>query len=97
MRESDEYEVLGDYPPNIETIPGIRGIDTVVNPDLDEIEIEAKAYLKHHPALRRFLERTGRDAVAFSNGNGKALLIGVGLAALSIAGYVAYKHTHKEK
>ncbi len=96
MREtkSDLPESWGDYPPNLEIIPGIVLIDNVatpLNPDrpetVERVRDKAVEFLirpDNDGILAKVKE--GKHIFAFVSGHGKALLIAAGATAVAATG-----------
>jgi hypothetical protein len=91
-----EDEIYGEYPANIEHMPGAIKVDDVAHRQM--LEQEARNYLAAFPHIKRRAERLGQDLVAFTSAHGKEILIGVGVASAAITGgVILYRHPVKRR
>jgi len=95
--EEGDYPITGDYPPNLEILPGAIKIDDI--PTQWNFDNIIKKFLRKHKGIETGAEESGQDIVARTTLRGKKLLVGagiVGTAAIIIAGgIVIYHHVRR--
>jgi hypothetical protein len=92
---SEQDEIYGEYPANIDTMPGAIKVDDVPHRIL--LEEEARNYLDRFPELKTRARGLGKDLVAFASGHGKEIIIGVGVASAITGGVILYRHPRGRK
>lgn len=97
-QDRDFEGVYGDFPANINLMPGSIRIDDVANPN--GLAEKARGHLKASPHILEDAKRLGKDLVAYSSSHGKEIIIGVGVAsvitAATASGIIIYKHRHRK-
>jgi hypothetical protein len=83
-------EIYGEYPANINEMPGAIKVDDVPHRIL--LEVEARNYLARFPDLKLRARGVGQDLVAFASSHGKEIIIGVGVASAITGGVILYRH-----
>jgi len=93
---SDESEeIYGEYPANIDEMPGAIKVDDVAHRIL--LEVEARNYLDRFPDLKLRARGLGQDLVAFASSHGKEIIIGVGVASAITGGVILYRHPRRRR
>jgi len=90
-----QEEQYGEYPPNLEHMPGAIKVDDVAHKAL--LEQEATQYLAKFPQIKRGAQRLGKDLVAFASAHGKEIIVGVGVASAITGGVILYKHPARKQ
>jgi hypothetical protein len=88
-------ELYGEYPPNLEQMPGAIKVDDVAHKAL--LEHEAAQYLAKFPQIKLAAQRLGKDLVAFASAHGKEILVGVGVASAVTGGVILYRHPPRKR